>query len=478
MSAVDDASLKPGLLVTANIRLDKPLGRGAMGSVWLADHLVLQTQVVVKFLSGDYLDDSVLMARFEREAALAARAKGPHVVQVFDHGTTAGGIPFIAMEHLEGEDLGKRIKRDGRIDAQVFARWLSQLAKGLGKAHKNGVVHRDIKPENIFLCDNEGEILVKILDFGVAKGETSSAFSGTATNAMIGTPYYMSPEQMMGSKDIDHRADLWAVAVVAFKALTGQLPFEAQVIGQLVHAIGSKAHPLPSSLVPDLPAGVGEGIDAWMAKALAKLPEHRFSSAKELSDAFSLAVGVPLPPIIDEQSSLGRGSKADLGGSGPAPRGLSGSTISATTNESSGPTLSRKSRYLAAGAATGALVAGALVVVLLLPGPRGSRDTPTADARVAPIAPATADLHPSATTVVDANPGERPAAPRVADVVAPVAAVADAGETAVPSPSPGPSASSGGKEGGKEGGRRRPPPAAIEPRRPPRTTNPLDMPIQ
>ncbi|HKQ70064.1 MAG TPA: serine/threonine-protein kinase, partial [Polyangiaceae bacterium] len=281
-------SLAPGELITPSIRLARLLGRGGMGSVWIADHLRLRTQVVVKFIAAEFVENDEAMARFEREATLAAQAKSPHVVQVFDHGISNGGLPYIAMEYLEGEDLAKRIARRRAIPLALWANWMTQACRGLSRAHAKGIVHRDIKPENIFLCDNEGEVLVKVLDFGIAKTLTAAGgFSGTATGAFLGTPYYMSPEQTMGQKEIDHRTDLWSLGVVAYFALTGVRPFEHEALGAIVAAITTLPIAPPSQHNPTL----SPSVDAWMARALARVPDQRFGSAKEMADEFALAIG-------------------------------------------------------------------------------------------------------------------------------------------------------------------------------------------
>ena len=150
-----------------------------MGSVWIAEHLTLHTQVVVKFMAAEYALSREALLRFEREATLAAQAKSPHVVQVFDHGVSQFGLPYIAMELLEGEDLARRIAKQGPVPPALFANWLSQACRGVSRAHGKNIVHRDIKPENIFLCDNDGEVLVKVLDFGIAKADASAGFAGT-----------------------------------------------------------------------------------------------------------------------------------------------------------------------------------------------------------------------------------------------------------------------------------------------------------
>lgn len=280
-------ALQPGLRITPSIRLSRPLGQGGMGTVWVADHLTLHIQVVVKFIAVEHAERAEAIQRFEREAALAAQAKSPHVVQVFDHGISEQGLPYIAMELLEGEDLAQRLGREGRIAPAVLAGWLKQMCSGLGRAHAKGIVHRDVKPENIFLCDHDGEVLIKVLDFGIAKAQASSvAFSGTRTDALMGTPYYMSPEQTVGSKHLDHRTDLWALGVVTYWALTGVRPFTGDVIGALVLAITER--PITPPSVHN--ASLSPRIDAWMERALSRDIDGRFASAREMSEAFSVAV--------------------------------------------------------------------------------------------------------------------------------------------------------------------------------------------
>jgi eukaryotic-like serine/threonine-protein kinase len=352
----DDQELAPGALVTPSIRLERLLGRGGMGSVWVAEHLRLRTQVVVKFMAVEYAQNQEAMLRFEREATLAAQAKSPHVVQVFDHGVSQFGLPYIAMELLEGEDLAQRINRTGLIEPASFANWLSQACRGISRAHAKSIVHRDIKPENIFLCDNDGEVLVKVLDFGIAKAHgAATAFSGTQTGAFLGTAYYMSPEQTMGQKDLDHRSDLWALGVVAFYALTGSRPFEADAIGPLVIAITSGVIPTPSSRNPRL----GVGVDAWMAKALARPREQRFQSAKEMAEAFVQVVGASSSTLVMERAPA---SLANSGsGSAPArtgPGGLPATTMSGSV-QTDAPRTALRSRS--------SLVVATLAAIALVP---------------------------------------------------------------------------------------------------------------
>src|SRR6478609_4419875 len=351
----DSGELAPGVLVTPSIRLERLLGRGGMGSVWLAQHLQLRTQVVVKFMTAERAGNQESQQRFRREAELAAQAKSPHVVQIFDHGVSALGLPYIAMELLEGEDLGKRIAREGTIDPRRFADWLTQACRGVARAHAKGIVHRDIKPENIFLCENDGEVLVKVLDFGVAKGALDpSGLLATQTGAMLGTAYYMSPEQTMGKKDIDHRSDLWA---------------------------------------------------------LARSREERFQSAKELAEAFAALVGAldlarspspaaawptgPVPPPVRDSSEARLAASTmspSVSSEGSAPRATTlGSTV--------GHRLPTWMLTIGAGAA-----AGLVAVLLLLASHRPPEASPSAAASSAPMAPLPPPLPPSVEPVLAPSP--------------------------------------------------------------------------
>jgi serine/threonine protein kinase len=261
-----------------------------MGSVWLAEHLALCTEVVVKFIADDRVHDEDAAARFSREAALAASVKSPHVVQTFDYGITESGAPYIVMERLDGRDLATYLREEGRAPAALVVRLVMQLARALDRAHERGLVHRDIKPANIFLCDaGGGEVFVKLLDFGVAKNTAHAADgSGTRTGSVVGTPHYMSPEQILGERTVDARSDLWSLGVVAFEALLGKRPFEAETMGALAILLHQAPLPVPSSVEPSSP----KALDSWFRKACARLPEERFQTATELAAALEAVFSV------------------------------------------------------------------------------------------------------------------------------------------------------------------------------------------
>ena len=278
----------PGTVILGRYRLDSILGRGGMGSVWRAEHLQLRSPVAVKLLDSAISKNEQMLARFMREAQSAASLRSPHVVQIFDYGVE-DGTAFIAMEMLHGESLSDRIARVKQLPSDEVIRFLCQVLRAIGKAHDGGIVHRDLKPDNIFICADEPEF-AKVLDFGVAKvtsGElTTAAGSRTQTGMMIGTPYYMSPEQTQ-AKEVDPRADLWALAVIAFECLVGRRPFTGESFGELVLAICTQPVPVPSHL-----ASVPPGFDEWFVKGTQRDRNRRFGSAREMADELAKLGGI------------------------------------------------------------------------------------------------------------------------------------------------------------------------------------------
>jgi serine/threonine-protein kinase len=335
MAAVTEeaSKLSPGMQISKGVSLLEPLGAGGMGAVWLADHHGLRTKVVVKFMLGELGSSENARTRFSREAAAAAQVKSPHVVQMLDHGVSDHGVPFIVMEHLEGHDLGSEIEKGGAVEPGKVVAIVSQVAKALMKVHAAGLLHRDIKPDNIFLVDGEEDVFAKLLDFGIAKSASLDAESSldgqTKTGQVVGTPFYMSPEQMTAQKTIDHRSDLWALGVVAFEALTGQRPFDGPSFGALAVKIATGVPLKPTETNPALPVSV----DAWFARACAREPTARFASAKEMADAFRAAFdGVFSLPMASgdsgQRSTSGSGERSASGSrSGPTEVALAATAL-------------------------------------------------------------------------------------------------------------------------------------------------------
>ncbi|MGK3962722.1 protein kinase [Sorangium sp. So ce118] len=309
-------SLAEGSVIAGRYRLERMLARGGMGSIWVARHLQLDVGVAVKLMASEYAASTTARARFEREARAAAQLKIPNVVHVHDYGIE-DDTPFLVMELLEGEDLETRLAREGRLTGAATLTIVTQVCKALRRAHEMGVIHRDLKPANLFLSRQDEDELVKVLDFGIAKAEGMLlAGKETKTGTLVGSPYYMSPEQVRRSKSLDRRSDLWSVGVIIYRCLTGRLPFPGEEIGEVFVAICTEDFPLPSSLAPEL----GPEVDRFFARALMRDPEHRFQSASELAEAFHAAVHLPGGQIRAHQPSTpAEGALHALAGHDGAP---------------------------------------------------------------------------------------------------------------------------------------------------------------
>ena len=396
-------NLTPDLLIADRFRLVSPLGKGGMGAVWLAHHTGLNIPCAVKFIHPEAAEDPEIRARFEREARAVAQIRSPNVVQIFDHGIWQG-VPYIAMEYLQGEDLARRLKQRRTITPAETHAILAQISHALAKAHAAGIVHRDLKPANIFLVRDDDQEIAKVLDFGVAKDIKPGVDMNTQTGATLGTPFYMSPEQGRGLKNLDHRSDLWALGVIAYQCLTGRLPFKAEVLGDLLMKIMVDPLPLPSAI-----ASLPRGFDAWWLRAVARDPAQRFQSTRELTEALGIALELNQPvPAASAQSMLSLSSAVEAGSAANGPPSAphqAGGEHSAVAHMPTplqhGITTkqpARPSRAVAAvAAALGVLALGIGSVFLAL---RGGSDAPTAVATEA--TPASAPAQTASTTALPA----------------------------------------------------------------------------
>jgi eukaryotic-like serine/threonine-protein kinase len=376
-------------IVAGKYRLTRMVGRGGMGSVWEGVHVSLGTRVAVKFIDAEHAQSKEAQSRFLNEARAAAKLRSKHVVQVHDQGVTEDGRPYIVMEFLAGEPLDRRLDRQGALSLQETAVIIVQVCRALAKAHEVGIVHRDLKPENVFIVHDEedGHDTVKVVDFGIAKF-TDSSFglsSATRTGSVLGTPYYMSPEQARGLRSVDHRADLWSIGVIAFRCVAGRLPFEGEAIGDLLVKICTAPLPVPSQIVPGLPPG----FDAWFSRALGREPSDRFQSAPELSEALAAVAGIgtgrmPLSSVAATPSAFTpSGGQAWHGQTGtpsrlgtPHPGAMTGAPI--TTHSATLQSKPAGKGLLLAGLAGAALVMfvlAAAVARVMLGGPSASADT-------------------------------------------------------------------------------------------------------
>jgi serine/threonine protein kinase len=433
-------NLAENTVVAGRFRLNRLLGRGGMGSIWHATHLGLDIPCAVKFIEGHLAEMADMNARFEREAKAAAKLRSPHVVQILDHGIWEG-IPYIAMELLEGEDLGKRLERVHTFSPAEVVAIVDQVTRALSKAHASGIVHRDLKPDNIFLVRDDDREIAKVLDFGIAKTGVELASGATKTGAMLGTPYYMSPEQAQGIKAVDYRSDVWSLAVIVFECVTGHRPFESEALGDLLMRIMVAPLPVPSHV-----ASVPPGFDAWWARAAMREPSQRFQSAKEMADALALALGITQTRLAAERTAMSPGPpEAPVAAPAPAPASAivapapgpttmneaplplvvraklaatTGSALAHTHGEDSLPPIQKRSR---AGFYAAAIVglAGAAVIFAFVRS-RGTSEGPHASPSISTVSsstaaavdiPAPATQPPSATpaTVTDPSPASSPA---------------------------------------------------------------------
>jgi eukaryotic-like serine/threonine-protein kinase len=281
-----------GRTLAGRYRLISQLGRGGMGSVWRAEHIDLGTPAAVKLIDETFAQSPEALTRFRREAQAAASLRSANVVQILDYGVD-GETPFIAMELLEGQSLADRLERLGRLDPAYCASILIQVSKALARAHEAGIVHRDLKPDNIFLVRDGDDEIAKVLDFGIAKRTSAlqtSSDMATRTGSLMGTPYYMSPEQASGRRQVDQRTDVWAFAVIAYECVTGSRPFDDSNLGGLLLSICTESPAPASQKVPISPA-----FDAWFARCTVKDPAGRFDTIRDAAAELCRAIGVAAP---------------------------------------------------------------------------------------------------------------------------------------------------------------------------------------
>jgi serine/threonine protein kinase len=296
-----DAPSLAGSIIGGKYRVLRLIGSGGMGTVWEGAHTTLGTRVAIKFIKPRFSEQAEARARFEIEARAAAKLKTKHAVHVFDYGVSPEGLPYIVMEFLEGESLSDAIIHRGPLSAPEVARIIAQAALALSRAHAAGVVHRDLKPDNIFLAATDEPVegvpyVVKLVDFGIAKmfddepveGSSSPMGGPTREGTVIGTPNFMAPEQLTVGGAPGPLTDLWSLGACTFAAMTGRLPFEGDVLGDIVLKVCAAPMPAPSKINPNVPPG----FDAWFARACSRDPVRRFQSADELAQALAGVCGM------------------------------------------------------------------------------------------------------------------------------------------------------------------------------------------
>jgi eukaryotic-like serine/threonine-protein kinase len=301
-------AVQPGDVLADKYRVERVLGQGGMGVVVLAEHIELRERVAIKFLLDSTGENAELAERFIREARAAVRIKSEHVVRVIDVGRLPTGAPYMVMEFLEGEDLSQRLLA-GRVPIEDAVDYVIQCCEAMHVAHRSGIVHRDLKPANLFLTQRpDGSALVKVLDFGISKVKSTDAaqLSLTHTQTMMGSPLYMSPEQMRSSKDVSLAADIWSLGVILHELISGDVPFTGETFPEVLVQVMSEPPPKLRSLRPEVPAE----LEAVVLRCLEKHPADRYSSVA--------ALAVALTPFASART-LGLQSRMRNNVSRPAP---------------------------------------------------------------------------------------------------------------------------------------------------------------
>jgi serine/threonine-protein kinase len=276
---------QPGDVILGKYRIERVIGLGGMGAVVAARHLQLEERVAIKFLLPAMLANEDVVQRFLREAKAAIRIRSEHCVRVLDVGTLETGAPYMVMEYLEGQDLAAVAEKNKALPIPDVIDWVLQASEALAEAHALGIVHRDLKPANLFLTRRaDGTASVKVLDFGISKQATSGADAGvTKTQAVLGSPRYMSPEQMRSTKDVDARADVWALGAVVHELVSGRPPFDAETMTALCAAILQDPPRSMLATRPDVPPQ----LEAVVRAALEKDRDRRFANVAQLAAALA-----------------------------------------------------------------------------------------------------------------------------------------------------------------------------------------------
>ncbi|MGO9712327.1 MAG: serine/threonine protein kinase [Polyangiaceae bacterium] len=479
-----DIGVREGDILAGKYRVDRILGVGGMGVVVAAHHVQLDDHVAIKFLLPEMLNNAECVLRFAREARAAVKIKSEHVARVTDVGKLESGSPYMVMEFLEGEDLSAWISR-GPLRIEQAVDFVLQACEAIAEAHSLGIVHRDLKPANLFCIKRPGgQASIKVLDFGISKVTGGAQdVSMTRTTAVIGSPVYMSPEQMKSSREVDNRTDIWALGVILFELLTGRTPFGGDTVTEVAIHIAMDPTPPPRSLRPEIPLG----LDAAICKCLEKDRAKRFQNVGEFASALVefgskrarrsfeeiegtlRSSGIQLEGVL--HPSGGVDALAPATGSVSMPDGKHGSTIGAWQADSgtkrTGKTIIG---VIAATVVLGASVAAFLAMRRAPPPAQPSQAAVTvAPTAAAPPPPAPAETAPPAAT----PPPAATAAPTAPSETPSATAAA----TAAPEPKPGHSHSSHSAASTPAGATHSAPPAATTaPAAPPASAkyNPLD----
>ncbi|HEX8795921.1 MAG TPA: serine/threonine-protein kinase [Polyangiaceae bacterium] len=411
--------IRPGDLIQGKYRVERVIGRGGMGVVVAAKHVQLGSTVAIKLLAAeDWAPDDPAAERFAREAHTAVRLRSEKSARVLDVDSLPDGTPFIVMEYLVGKDLGTVLAERGALPEAEAVGYVLQACEAVAEAHALGIVHRDLKPHNLFLTEaSDGAPLVKVLDFGVAKWSEPTAASLTITSRAMGTPAYMSPEQMRAPKEVDARSDVWSLGVCAYELLTGVPPFQAETVQALCAVVLTETPRPPREIRPELSPDVA----AVVMRCLEKRPRDRHQTVVELAEALEMASAVSRRGRVAAVAARAREVPADASANEALERRATTHLVARRANETRGEATTdvyaARTRRTAVWGFGGGILLASFVTALLWA--RGTRSVPEVPASSAASAPAVATLLHAAS----------PPAPPPSDSVA---------EEPPPSPSPSP----------------------------------------
>ena len=422
---------EPGSTLAGKYLVEEVLGIGGMGVVVAAKHLQLDQKVAIKYLLPQALQNPEVVERFAREARSAAKIRGEHVARVIDVSKFDDGSPYMVLEYLEGNDLAKQLEKHGPLQPSDAVRYLLETCEALAQAHAAKIVHRDLKPSNLFLAEQpDKRAIIKVLDFGISKTADPQSAALTKTSALMGTAFYMSPEQLIAPKTVDHRSDIWSLGVILYELLTGKPPFMGESVPEIIGGILSNSPESLRTKRPDLPAG----IEAVVTKCMQTKADDRYQSVATLAaalgpyaadrDRISVeAIARVLGETIAKTGTSSPPARASTVPSAVLPVATAPTVAAVTVNGLSTSTITEKpKRGMMPLVAIGAVVviAGVGGGIFLSKQKSAADDTksvavgltPSNDPKPASSAlPAAASAAPTSTTVLTPIPTETAAAP-------------------------------------------------------------------